>query len=256
MWHVRQTSPRWCHCCLMNAVAKPGQCVGSGMPDCCVHECVFKEGGVTWAAAVATWARVLMRRVGLVGVTALQCCVDCRLWMHSCLDELAGKVLGLMPGARATLSLGLLVVATRGALIGLLVGLLAGTLGTGDYGCMECVICLLLLLWGLGMLGGACTLGTWCMLRILSGIMVSSNLLGCACMWVCVESMICCRSCAAWEVLALSVIPWMALKQSANACITLSMCVMQWLVIGMCWNWTVLDSCLLLVCLIWQSYAW
>jgi hypothetical protein len=68
-----------------------------------------------------------------------------------------------------------MVVATRGALIELPVGLLVGTLQIGDCGCMECMIHLLSLTWGLGMLGGACTLGTCCVLRVLSGVMVSSN---------------------------------------------------------------------------------
>ncbi len=49
------------------------------MPNCCVRERVFKEGGATWAAAVATCARVLMRVVGLVGVMALRSHVACHL---------------------------------------------------------------------------------------------------------------------------------------------------------------------------------
>ncbi len=55
---------------------------------------------------------------------------------------------------------GLMVVATMGTQIGLLVDLLVGILGTGDCCCMERVICLLSWIWGLGTLGGACTLGT------------------------------------------------------------------------------------------------
>ncbi len=163
------------------------------------------------------------------------------------------NVVGLMPGACAGLLVGLLVVSMRGALVGLQVDLSVGTLGTGGCGCMEHVILLLSLIWFLGTLGGACTLGTHCVLRVSSGVVLSSNLLGCACKWACVASTICSRSCAAWEVLALPVIPWMTLMQSANACITLLMCVMEGSVIRLCWNWTLLDSCLLLVCLIWQS---
>jgi hypothetical protein len=97
------------------------------------------------------------------------------------LDELAGKVVGLIPGMQASLLVGLMVVATRGALMGLPVGLLVGTPRTGDCDCMERVICLLSLVWGLGMLDGACTLGTHCVLRVSSRVMVSSNLLGFAC---------------------------------------------------------------------------
>jgi hypothetical protein len=43
------------------------------------------------------------------------------------LDELAGKVVGLMPGTQAALLVGLLVVWMRGALVGLPVGLLVDT---------------------------------------------------------------------------------------------------------------------------------
>ncbi len=68
-----------------------------------------------------------------------------------------------------------------GALVGLLIGSLVGTLETGGCGCMEHVILLLSLLWFVGMLGGACVLGTRCVLRVSAGIVVSSNLLGCAC---------------------------------------------------------------------------
>ncbi len=65
------------------------------------------------------------------------------------------------------LLVGSLVVATRGTLMGLLVGLSMCTLGTGDCGCMEHVICVLLLVLGLGTLGGACTLRTHCVLHCL-----------------------------------------------------------------------------------------
>ncbi len=236
----------------MTAVAKPGQLVGSGTPNCCVRECVFKEGGATWATTVATWDQVLICGVGLVGVKALQSCAACRLQRHLHMDKSAGKVVGLMPGAWAGLPVGSLVVAMRGGLMGLPLGLLLGTLGTGDCGCMERVIHLLSLIRGLGTLGGACTLGTCCMLQVSPGVMVFSFFLWCACKWACVASTMCCKSCTAWEVLDLPVIPWMALTQSANACITLLACVMEGLVIRLCWNWTVLDSHLLLVCLIWQ----
>ncbi len=63
-----------------------------------------------------------------------------------------------MPGAQAGFPVGSMLVSTRGMLMGLPVGLLDGTLGTDDCGCMEHVICLLSSIWGLGMLGGACIL--------------------------------------------------------------------------------------------------
>jgi hypothetical protein len=63
----------------MTAVAKPGQLVGGGTPDCSIRERVFKKGGATQAAAVATCTQVLMHVVGLVGVTALRSCVACCL---------------------------------------------------------------------------------------------------------------------------------------------------------------------------------
>jgi hypothetical protein len=59
-------------------------------------------------------------------------------------------------------------------------------------------------------------------------------------------------STVAGEVLSLPVMPWMALMQSAKASITLSECVMEGLVIGLCWNCTVLERRLLWVCLMWQ----
>jgi hypothetical protein len=83
------------------------------MPNCCVHERVFKEGGATQAAAVATCAQVLMCVVGLVGVMALCSCVACRLQWHSRLDNLAANVVGLL--------LGSMMVVTQGALMGLVV---------------------------------------------------------------------------------------------------------------------------------------
>ena len=83
------------------------------------------------------------------------------------LDDSAANVVGLL--------LDLVMVATQGTSIDLTVGISVGTLGISARGCMECVICLLSLGWGKGMLDGACILGTCCMLRIWSGVMVSSN---------------------------------------------------------------------------------
>ncbi len=122
-----------------------------------------------------------MRGVGLVGVAALHSHAACCLQWHLRLDKLAGKVVGLLPVALTGLPVDSMVVAIKGALMGLPAGLLVDTLGIGDCGCMECVICLLSLVWGLGMLGGACTLRTCCILQLLSGVVVSSNLLGFAC---------------------------------------------------------------------------
>jgi hypothetical protein len=115
---------------------------------------------------------------GLVGVAALQSCAACCLQWHLQLAILAGNVVGLMPGAQAGLPVDSMVVATRGVLMGLPVGLLVGNLGAGDCGCMGHMICLLLLIWVLGTLGGTCTLGTHRMLWVSSRVMVSSNLLG------------------------------------------------------------------------------
>ena len=114
-----------------------------------------------------------MRLVGLFGVTALRSCVACRLRWRLRLDDSAANVVGLL--------LSSMVVATRGMLMGLTVGVSVGTLGIGAYGCIELVICLLSLVWGMGTLDGACTLGTRCVLQISSGVMVSSNLWGFVC---------------------------------------------------------------------------
>ncbi len=119
----------------MTAVAKPGQRVGGGMSNCHVRECVFKEGGASWAAAVATCAQVLLRVVGLVGVTALHSRVACCLCWRSRLDDSAANVVGLL--------LGSMLVVTRGSPMGLPVGISVGTLGNGACGCMERMICLL-----------------------------------------------------------------------------------------------------------------
>jgi hypothetical protein len=67
------------------------------------------------------------------------------------------------------------------ALVGLLVSSLVGTLVTGGCGCMERVILLLYSQWFVVTLGGACTLGFYCVLLVAAGVVVSTNLLGCAC---------------------------------------------------------------------------
>ncbi len=96
-----------------------------------------------------------MHVVGLVRVTALCSRVACCLQWCLRLDDSAAIVVGLW--------LGLIVVATRDALICLTVGMSLGTLGIGACGCMEHMICLMSLVWGMGMIVGACTLGTCCM---------------------------------------------------------------------------------------------
>jgi hypothetical protein len=89
----------------------------------------------------------------------------------------------LQPAANVVgLLLDLVMIAIQGTLIGLTVGISVGTLGIGACGCMEHVICLLSSVWGMGMLAGACTLGTHCVLQKWSGVMVSSNWWGFVCM--------------------------------------------------------------------------
>ncbi len=154
-----------------------------------MHEGMFKEGGAARAAAVATCAQVLMCVVGLVGKTVLHSHDAHRLHWRLHLDDSAINVVGLW--------LDLVMVATRGALIGLTVGIMVGTLGIGACGCMDRVIRLLSLVGGIGMLAGAFTLGTRCMLQKWSGVMVSSNWWGFICTHACAASMIHCMSCAA-----------------------------------------------------------
>jgi hypothetical protein len=152
-------------------------------------ERVFEEGGATRAAAVATCARVLMRVVGLVGRMALRSCdAHCLHWRLQ-LDDSATDVVGLW--------LDLVMVALRGVLISLTVGISVGTLGIGACSCMDPLICLLLLVWGMGMLAGAFTLRTHCALQKWLGVMVSSNWWGFVCTRACVASTIHCKSCAA-----------------------------------------------------------
>jgi hypothetical protein len=119
-----------------------------------MRERVFEEGSATRAAAVATCAQVCMRVVGLVAGTAVcsrdACCLRWR-WL---LDDSA------IDGA--SLRLDLVMVASWGELIGMPVGISVGTLRIGACGCMDCVICLLSSVWGMGMLAGAITLGTHC----------------------------------------------------------------------------------------------
>jgi hypothetical protein len=97
----------------------------------------------------------------------LRSCDACRLHWHLHLDDFVINVVGLR--------LDSVVVAMQGALIGLTVGITVGTLGIGACGCMDRVICLLPLVGGMGMLAGAFTLGTHCVLQKWSGVLVSLN---------------------------------------------------------------------------------
>ncbi len=204
----------------MTAAAKPGRNEGGGALDCRTRDLVLMAGGATWAAAVATWALVRAQGDVLVGVAALCSFAARHFLMRSRLAELVGMMVGVT---------------------------LLCTLGTGGCKSMECVILLLLSVCVAGTLGsactlgtcgmlGVCTLGTCCMLWVVEGVAMSSKRSGCACTWAFVASMICWRSCAACEFLALPGMPCSALTQSANACITLSAWVMVGLVMRLCWN--------------------
>jgi hypothetical protein len=154
-----------------------------------MHERVFAEGGAVCAAAVGTCAQVLMCVVGLVGRTALHSRDACCLRWHLHLDDSVINVVGLL--------LDLVVVAMRGALSGLTLGITVGTLGIGACGCMDCVIHLLSSVGGMGMLAGAFALGTHCVLQTWCGVLVSLNWWGFVCTCACAASMIHCKSCAA-----------------------------------------------------------
>ena len=117
------------------------------------------------------------------------------------------------------------------------------------YMCIFAIICTLRPCWG-------CTLSPQNSLHGRGGVSiyvaVCSNLSGCALICTCAVSAICCRSFVAGECLSLPVMPWMlALTQSANACISLSACVMEGLVMHLCWNCTVLNRHLLLATVFW-----
>ncbi len=102
------------------------------MPECCMREQVFKERGAACAAAVATCAQVFMHVVGLVDGMALHSCDACCLHWPLHLDDSAINVVSLW--------LDLVMVARRGALIGLTLGITVGTLGIGACSCMDCVV--------------------------------------------------------------------------------------------------------------------
>ncbi len=110
------------------------------------------EGGATWAASVATWALVNTRGDVLIGVAAFRSRTACRFLRRSHLVELVGMLVGLLVGTP-----------------------LLGTLGTGVCVSMERVIFLLTLIWGVGTLGGGCTLGTRCVWGLAEGVALSSK---------------------------------------------------------------------------------
>ncbi len=91
----------------------------------------------------------------MIGVAALGSRTACRFLRHSRLVELVGMLVGAP--------------------------LLLGTVGTGVCISMEHVILLLSSIWGVGTLGGVCTVGTHCMLGVAEGIAVSLKQSGCAC---------------------------------------------------------------------------
>jgi hypothetical protein len=134
----------------MTAATKPGRCEGGGSLDCHARDLVLMEGGATQAASVATWALVCTRGDVLIGVAAFCSFMACRFLRHSCLVESVGMLVGLLVGAT-----------------------LLGTLGTGVCMSMERVIFLLTLIWGVGTLGGGCTLGTRCMWGLVEGVALS-----------------------------------------------------------------------------------
>ncbi len=134
----------------MTAASKPGQCEGGGSLDCCACDLVLMEGGATWAASIATWALVCMRGDVLIGVAAFRCRTARCFLRRTHLVESVGMLVGLLVGAP-----------------------LLGTLGTGVCMSMECMILLLTLIWGVGTLGGGCTLRTHCAWGLAEGVALS-----------------------------------------------------------------------------------
>ncbi len=88
----------------------------------------------------------------LIGVAAFHSRTACLFLRRSYLVELVGMLVGLLVGAP-----------------------LLGTLGTGVCMSMERVILLLTSIWGVGTLGGGCTLGTHCVWGLAEGVALSSK---------------------------------------------------------------------------------
>ncbi len=81
----------------MTAAAKPGRCEGGGtLYCCCTRDMVLMEGGVSRAAAVATWALVRTRGDVLVGVAALRSRMTRRFRMRYRLTDSVIVLVGVM----------------------------------------------------------------------------------------------------------------------------------------------------------------
>ena len=142
---------------------------------------VLMEGGVTRAAAVATWALVRARGDVLFGVVALRILTTRRFRMRSRLAESVGMFVGVT---------GLCTLGTDGCvskehvILLLSIVLAACTFGgTCTLGTRDML--------------GVCTLGTRCMVWLVEDVATSLNWSGRACKWAFVASMIRWRSCAA-----------------------------------------------------------
>ncbi len=120
------------------------------MGCCCCHlsSGSYAQGLAGWSCSIAKSCSLLLSKTFTFGQIGRQG-VGFDAW---CASRLAGGIIRDFDKGRAD------------GLAGP-VGSLAGTLGTGDCGYMEHVICLLSSIWGLETLGGACTLGTCCMLH-------------------------------------------------------------------------------------------
>jgi hypothetical protein len=104
-------------------------------------------GGVTWAASVATWDFVCMRGDVLIGVAAFHSRMARCFLRRSRLVESVGMLVSFLVGAP-----------------------LLGTHGTGVCMSMEHGILLLTSIWGVGTLGGGCTLETRCVWGLAEGV--------------------------------------------------------------------------------------
>ncbi len=192
-----------------HGATNPEQRDGGGKLDCRVCKRVLNAGGATRAAAIATWACVRMRGDVMIVGSAICSRAACCFRMHSHLMESVGGAVGLLVGT-----------------------LLMGTLENGVVMFIKHVILLLASVWGMGILAVVYTLRTHCTGGV--SVAVCSNRSGCAFICACVASTIRWRSFVARECLSLPVMPWIALTQSANACITLSACVMEGLAMRLC----------------------
>ena len=183
---VSQTMLRWCRCCRTTNATNPGRRDGGGKLDWRAHKCVLNAGGAICAAAVVTWACVLMCGDVLIVGSALRSRAARRFRMRSRLMVPVGRVVSLLLDA-----------------------LLMGILGNGIVMFINInrAIRLLASLWGMGMFAVVCTFGTCCGCTLrtccVGGVSVCvamcSNLSGCALICTCVVSTFCCRSFVAGE---------------------------------------------------------